>query len=210
MRPLAEEALEALEDGTALVSAAFWIDMPEPLRIWGGEGELDLDGETFLGVASNGLVEVGGQSVGGQEQGAVLTLSGVDPEQFSLVDLDAARGAPCVIYRLIFNATGSTLLDGSAWMRGRIDRLPLEEVPGGQSVLRAHVESAARGLGRRRGRMRTHADQQLVSATDRSFSRVAWAAQKTLNWGGKPSAAAGAVLAGGNSFITRLAWSVRR
>jgi hypothetical protein len=66
---------------------------------------------------------------------------------------------------------------------------------GGTATISCNVESAARALGRKGGRVRSDADQRLVKANDGFFKNVAFAAEKTLYWGGKKPANAGAALA---------------
>lgn len=196
MRIYGEAAQAALDDGTAIVSGAVFIDLTPAFRVWGGYGVLTIEGETFLPIGDRGLVAVSGGSLGAAEQGAELTLSGVDPDVLALVDVADVRGAAVVIWELVFDGSGTTLLAANVDRRGRIDRLVREDIPGGPSIIRAMVEGAARGLGRRSGRMRTDADQRLFLGTDGGFSRVSYAADKTLNWGGKPPERAGAAIPG--------------
>lgn len=196
MKDFSPEALAALASGDVIVSGAVRLGLPTPRCFWGGHGPLDLDGETYLGVGDKGLVSVSSGTLGGQEQGAELTLSAIDADVVAELNTRELRGVSVVIRRLIFNGSGSTLLQDSVYLRGRVDRAPIEETPGGTSVLRIAVEGAARGLGRRSERMRTDADQRLISATDGSFRKVAWAGEKTINWGGKPAVRGGTAFGG--------------
>jgi hypothetical protein len=80
--------------------------------------------------------------------------------------------------------------------RGRIDTIDSDEVVGAAAAITAAVESAARGLGRSGGRMRSDSDQRLISATDGYFKNTAYAGMKMLYWGGKRPAVAGSALSG--------------
>lgn len=158
----------------------------EPLCFWGGYGDLILDAgdgpETYVGVGDRGLVTVTGRRIGTAEQSIELTLSGVDPD----IDLNTAvaRDASVLIWRLGFDSSGRTLLDASVFDRGKVDDLFREEVVGGEATIRLMVEGAARGLGRSTNRMCTDADQRNIRDSDPFFSKIGYAHQKKLYWGG--------------------------
>lgn len=197
MKSFSTEALAALVSGDNMVSGAVQIGAePNALRFWGGFGVLAFDGMAFMGVGDRGLVSASAGALGGQEAGAELRLSGVDPDIVAGLDLRSLRGKPTILWRLIFNGAGSTLLHAGVFLRGRVDRAPVEETPGGTSTIVIGVEGAARGLGRRSERMRTDADQRLISATDTAFKRIAYAGEKTIYWGGKPPARSGSAFGG--------------
>jgi len=189
------DTLAALRAGEAMSHGAVRIDLsPIPFRVWGGFGDLSLAGEIFTGVGDHGLAQVSAGTLGGAEQGATLSLSGVDPDVLALLDLASVRGAPVTVWRLIFDLSGSVLLSANIHLRGRADRLPLEYTPGGEARLTLSVEGATRGLGRHRGRSRTDADQRLILGTDGGMKHVSYAGQVQLNWGGKPPQRAGSAL----------------
>ncbi|ADK99382.1 hypothetical protein [Brevundimonas subvibrioides] len=196
MKSFSAEALAALASGDVIVSGAVRFGLPTPALFWGGHGNQVLDGEVYVGLGDQGLIEAVGGTLGGQEQGITLTLSDVDPDVAARVDVPALRNVSVVIRRLIFNGSGSTLLHEGVWLRGRVDSATTEETPGGTSTLRLGIEGAARGLGRRSERMRSDADQRLILSTDGFFSRVAYAGEKTISWGGKPPARAATLMGG--------------
>lgn len=189
MHIYSEAARAALDDGTALSVGAVHLDLSTgPWRVWGGYGPLDLgdSGPPYTGIGDKGLVSVAAGQLGSAEQGATLTLSGVDPDALALVDTLSVRGAPAVLTELLYDQSGSTLLDVKVALRGRCDRMPIEDVVGGPSTITLNVEGSVRGLGRRSGRMRTDADQRLIVGSDGGFKAVSYAGEVTLNWGGKP------------------------
>lgn len=206
MKTFSAEAKAALASGDVLASGAVRIGVaPNVLRFWGGYGTLVIDGEAYVGVGDRGLVAASAGTVGGAETGAELRLSGVDPDVAAGLDLRGLRNQPVVLRRLIFNGAGSVLLHAAVFLRGRVDRAVSEDTPaeGGEgeslsiaSSIVIGVEGAARGLGRRSERMRTDADQRLISATDTAFRRIAYAGEKTINWGGKPPVRSGSVFGG--------------
>jgi hypothetical protein len=205
VKTIADAAIAALDNGTAVVSAAVEILSVPPILVWGGYGKLHLDGKVFDPLGDRGLAESTGAAIGATDQGMTLSLSGVEPEALELLDADEVRDAPTVIWELIFSGDGKTLLDAYVVKRGRVDDLVSDDAIGGEALIKATVEGAARGLGRRGGRMRTDADQRMIKANDGFFRNVSFAGEKQLHWGGqRPATAAsalgGAAAGGGGGF----------
>lgn len=155
------------------------------LRVWGGYGPIELDGEVYEGVGDRGLAQRTGGAVGGIAQGIELVLSRVEPELLVLLDADEIRGGAVILRRLIFASDGKTLLDYDIWDRGRVDTVSTVETVGGQATIKVGVESAARGLGRSGHRMRADSDQRLINPNDGYFRKTSYAGEKMLYWGGK-------------------------
>ncbi|MDO7841073.1 hypothetical protein [Sphingomonas immobilis] len=197
MKIFSDEAIEAIERGDVIVSGAVEILSDPPVRVWGGYNQIVIDGQTFDGIGDRGLAAVSGGALGGAEQNVTLELSRIEPDVIALFDAGPLRRVITVIRRLLFDGSGTQLLHAEIFTRGTLDQLPVEETPGGTSTIKASVETAARGLGRRGGRMRTDADQRLIKATDGGFKAIAYAGQKNLYWGGKkPATAANALTSG--------------
>lgn len=188
MKTYSSETIAALQEGAVITVGAARIETEAGFRVWGGEGTVSLAGEDYVGIGDRGLVQATASQLGGSEQSLDLVLSGVNSDVIPLIQAAHVRNAPAVVWRLLFNASGSTLLDAHVFRRGRVDALPIEDTPGGVAKITARIEGAARGLGRQTGRLRSDADQRLVSATDGAFQWVTQAALRTLAWGGKPPA----------------------
>lgn len=199
MKVIATAALDALDEGTAIVAGAVEIGSDPVIRVWGGWEEITFDGRTFEPVGDRALVQVAGGALGDAAQAITLTLSGIDAETLALLDAAEVAGAPVILWRLIFDQSGTTLLGFNIWSRGRLDTLVREEEVGGTASIIANVETPAKGLGRRGGRMRSDADQRLIDANDGFFKNVAFAAEKELYWGGRRPSRAGSVVNGGNT-----------
>lgn len=196
MKVIAPAALSALERGDAIVVGALEIGSDPVVRVWGGYRPITFDGRTFDPVGDRSLVQVAGGALGGAAQSITLSLSGIEPEVLELLDAGEVQGADCVLWRLIFNAGGDTLLGWNIWARGALDTLDTAEEIGGAAAIEATLETAARGLERRGGRMRSDADQRLIDANDGFFKNVAYAGEKKLFWGGRRPSRAGAALGG--------------
>lgn len=162
---------------------------PDPIRLWGGYGPItfatDTGDQQFGGAGARGLAQQNAGAIGGVAQGLTLSLSGLEAEALALLDGSELKSASVVLYRLIFASDGKTLLDAHVFDRGRVDTVGTNETIGGTASIDAAVESSARGLGRKNGRMRADSDQRLIDANDGYFKATAYAAQKQLYWGGK-------------------------
>lgn len=196
MKSFSDPAMAEIIAGTAVESAAVEILCDPPVRAWRGYGTLSLPAGDFDGVGSQGFVVTSNGALGGSAQNITLALSGIEPAVLELLDADELRGAPAVIWRLIFKGDSKTLLDAQPFQRGRVDQVPVEAVIGGAATISVMIETAARGLGRRGGRMRSDADQRLIKANDGSFKNASFAGMKTLYWGGPMPVAAGTALGG--------------
>lgn len=203
MKVFSAECRAAMAAGDIMRHGAVYIaTSPTPLAVWGGYGTLVLDEVEFIGIGDRGLVSVSASALGAAAQNIDLTFSGIDPEIVSLDGMVNLRDAPCVLYRLYFNGSGSTLLDAHVYARGRLDQLVGDDQLGGSATVTATIETAARGLGKRGARMRSHADQTATFADDDGFRAVSYAGQKTLYWGGERPAQAKAALPGSSSAPT--------
>jgi hypothetical protein len=168
----------------------------DPIRLWGGYGDADLPSDagtsTYRGIGDRSLGQQISAAIGGSAQNLTLTLSGIEPAALALLDPSEVKGASAVVRILFFDSAGKTLLGAYVYTRGRVDELKTSEVVGGAASIQLAIEGAARGLGRKGARLRSDADQRLVSSTDGFYRVVSAAPKKTLYWGGKkPSTMAG-------------------
>jgi hypothetical protein len=191
MKSISSAAIAAMQNGTAISVGAVRIGTSTPTCVWGGYGSITLPSgpggasETYDGIGDRGLVQVTGSALGTSEQNITLSLSGVEPDVLALWNASSVQGAVCQVWLLTFDGAGQTMLDAQIFAAGRLDTLPINDTIGGTATLTASVETAARGLGRSGQRMRTDADQRLISSGDNGFQAVSFAGNKTLYWGGQ-------------------------
>jgi hypothetical protein len=197
MKTFTAAAKAAIERGDAVVAGACFIGTDPPVRLWSGEGRLPLEDGTYDGIGNRALAQISGAAIGSAAAGITLTLSGIDPVVLDDLDADEVRDAPVVLRRLIFDSSGTQLLDAHVFDRGRADMLATDEEVGGEAAIIVTVEGAARGLGRRGGRMRTDADQRLIDPADGGFRKVSYAGEITLYWGGQKPTSASIAIGGG-------------
>jgi hypothetical protein len=194
-------AMDEIVAGTAIVGGAVEIFSDPVFRAFSGYGLVQINGEEFTGIGDRLLVQQTSGAVGGAAQGIELSLSGVEPNVVDLLDAESIKQALCVLYRLVADGAGQTILDAQIFGRGRVDRVETEEVAGGTATIKLEIETSARGLGRRGGRMRTDPDQRLINPGDDAFEAVSYAGKKMLYWGGHgPQRAGGFSGALGNFF----------
>ena len=196
MKSISGAANAAMQDGTAISVGAVRIGTTTPTCIWGGYGQITLPSgpagasETYDGIGDRGLVSVTGSALGTSEQNITLSLSGIEPDVLALLGSTGLQGAVCQIWLMTWDGAGQNMLDAQIFAAGRLDTMPVSDVIGGTATVTASVETAARGLGRSGQRMRTDADQRLISSGDNAFRAVSFAGNKTLYWGGrKPTSA---------------------
>lgn len=176
----------ALAAGSVRTGGAVQILAGSAFRVWSGVGDLVIGSDTFHGIGDLGVVTVSGSQIGASQDNIAMSLSGVEPTVLDLDTTASAINARSTVWRLGFDNSGETLLDAQPFDKGRLDQLGWTDTPGGTSVLKATIETAARGLGRLTGRLTADADQRMIDAADASLSRVTQAGQLTLAWGGKP------------------------
>lgn len=215
MKIYSAEALAAIVANEAVVSACGWFGGPSPIGLWAGDGALAFADDrgvarVFQGIGDREFAAIAGGALGGGEQGITLNVSGIDATVASNLDIESLRRVPVILWRLVFNGAGTRLLDARVHFRGRIDKADLDDTPAGTSTLAVAIEGAARGQGRRSERMRTDADQRLISPTDSALRRVSYAGEKTIYAGGKPPEQArtavggtGPGASGGGSLLSR-------
>ncbi len=200
MKSIATAAMDAIEDGTANIGGAVEIlAKDEPIRVWSGHGVLTLEGEDYLPLGDREVGIATGAALGGVAQNLTLSMSGLEPALLELLDAASVKNAPVRVITLIFDGSGTQLLDHFVHRRGRVDRVPVRETSGGTATISVEVEGPGRGLGRRTGRMRSDADQRLIDANDGAMRQVSFAAEKTLYWGGRRPSRAGSAFGGGGN-----------
>lgn len=204
MKTINDAAMAAIERGEANVHGAVTIFSDTPIRVWTGYWVLSVPsmdgGANFRPIGPHGSAQQTAGALGGTAQGLTLVLSGIEPEVLDVLDSDEVRKASCVVRRLIFAGDGITFLDHQVFDRGRVDQVITVDTVGGEAAIKVMLEGAARGLGRRGGRMRSDADQRLVDDTDGYFKNTAYAGEKMLYWGGPVPTRAASALGGGGSF----------
>lgn len=195
MKMIEDLARAELDGERIILSAAARFQFGETYRLWSGVGDLiipDIDAEPFTGIMARALLAPASTQVGGAAGGLTITLSGLDPDVAQTIEAEDYAQKPCTIWRLIFAQDGSTLLGKTVFMRGRVDTIVIREKVGGEAALDFAIEGARRDMDRSGGRIVSNTDQRVLGgAGDAAAKYIGTAAEKTLNWGQKPSTIAG-------------------
>ncbi|MFN3230444.1 MAG: hypothetical protein ACK41P_11385 [Asticcacaulis sp.] len=180
-----DDVRSLIASGQAVSHAAVEIRMPgRDIRYWGGAGELELEGATYLGIGDRGLVIASGGMLGEAEGPVTLQLSGVDPALMTADDMAGLRRAPCRVWRLLFNQQSGALVVGYVFASGRLER-PKMALKGGEELFEVLLESAGRGSSRATGRRLAAYDQARLTPQDKTLEEIAVSGVKKLYWGGK-------------------------
>ena len=180
MTPAIAAALEAGELRLILffegAFASGWV------RLWTGLGELDWNGETWLGAGSLlgiGTVEETQQVVA---NGTTVSLSGVPLEMVSLAIDDARQGKPGRVWIGLLTEAGEIIADPVQAFTGRLD-VPEIADAGESCTVTISYENRLIDLGVTRNWRYTHESQQVLSPGDRGFEFVTTIQDKEIKWG---------------------------
>lgn len=185
---LSEEGMAALRGTRPIIAGAIRLALAEPQMIWSGHGTISINEQPFTGVAARALIAPISTRIGGAADGAVITLSGLDPDVAQTIEEEDYHQKPVTIWRLFFAPDRVTLLGVRTFMRGRLDFVTARERVGGECALDFHIEGPRRDMSRAGARLRANGDQRtLGGAADGAFRHVGYAGMKVGVWGQKPS-----------------------
>lgn len=197
---------EAVEAST--VDVFFAIELffdTSTLRFWSGIGEVELDGQTYVGSGQMIQVSSVDEALDISAKGATLTLSGLPSSLLSLALSEPYQGRKCKIYFGIKDNSSQFLqqeddnyiltelgqfIDTSIppaqvmaeIFSGYIDQMNIDEGPETSSIA-VYVESRLIDLQRPRERRYTSESQKSKFPNDRGFDFVEDLQMKKFQWG---------------------------
>jgi len=119
MKTLPSEAIDVLEGRELIHAAAAKFSFPdEPIRLWSGYGDFEINGEIYQGAGTTALITPSSSALGGANDGLTIDVSGLDPIAAQLTEDTDYHQKPVTIYRLIFAPDTTTLLGAAVFMRG--------------------------------------------------------------------------------------------
>jgi hypothetical protein len=181
-RDMAAIVANALGDG--VIEPFFAIDLEfdsGTLRLWTGNGDRDIDGETYIGAGTFLQVSDLQETAEIQAAGATLTLSGIPSELLSLALTEPYQQRPARIYfGLIADAD-----DMVEVFTARMDQMVIDEGPE-TSTIQLTVENVLVDLERPRVARYTNADQQSRFPGDRGLEFVESVQGREIFWGRVP------------------------
>ena len=175
------------------------------LRFWSGIGEVELDGQTYVGSGQMIQVSSVDEALDISAKGATLTLSGLPSSLLSLALSEPYQGRKCKIYFGIKDNSSQFLqqeddnyiltefgqfIDTSIppaqvmaeIFSGYIDQMNIDEGPETSSIA-VYVESRLIDLQRPRQRRYTSESQKSKFPNDRGFDFVEDLQMKKFQWG---------------------------
>ena len=154
------------------------------VRLWGGYGDLNIDGAEYTGGGSLLSISAVEETSEIAARGATVVLAGLDPAIISIALQENYQNRACTI--TVGTLTEDGVVDDSyVLFRGRIDQMTIEE-SGETASSAGAIENRLIDLERPRSRRYTNEDQQSLYPGDTGFSYVNDLQDKTIDWG-KPS-----------------------
>lgn len=190
MKTLPADALAAIQSGQVVIAGAARFAFGTTYRLWSGFGTVTINAESYTGVGARSLITPISSSVGSGVEAVELQLSNLDADIAATIEAEDYHQKPVTIYRLIFDAAGTSLLVASLFYVGRVDVVRIVESGGGDASILMTIEGAGRDMDRAGVRLRSDTDQRVLGAsTDGGMKHISVAGQRTLSWGQKPQAA---------------------
>jgi len=152
------------------------------IYLWTGLGEVDWNGQTWLGAGNLiGVSEVS-ETSDVVANGISVTLSGVPVSLISLVIDDAQQGLPGKVYVGLLDESGDVIADPVQSFAGRLD-VPTITDGAETCTIQISYESRLVDLLKPREFRYTHESQKIFYPSDRGFEFVTSLQDKALTWG---------------------------
>jgi hypothetical protein len=161
----------------------FWtvdllFDSPNAVYMWSGLGDLDLNGQTYVGVGDLLQISELRESSDIASYGATLTLSGIPSDMVDLALAEPYQGRKAIVkFGVIQNGSYNT----ATTYTGEMDQMNIQYTPDTVTIA-LDVESRLVDLQRARIRRYTDADHQSRFEGDIAFSFVTRLQNESLEW----------------------------
>ncbi|WP_308908973.1 hypothetical protein [Pseudokordiimonas caeni] len=186
------QGIAALGGPEVMLIPIVWLDIEgDPVRAWGGIGDLSWGGQIWTGIGQMGDIGPIKTGVKDAMPGLSLSLNGLPSNLLADAKAAAYRGRRGYVWLGLFDPDTLALLDGDAALifAGEISAMNLSSGPG-EARITVEIESRMMLLSRQMTRYRTQADQARRHAGDRFFEFVPAVLNKTIYWGLEASKAA--------------------
>lgn len=159
------------------------IDLPSGhLYYWTGLGNITINGQTYIGLATLCNIEGEPESAELGVQRRTYTITGVDPALIDEDDIDNSFGRETIEYLGFLNPEAMTLIDTpEESFRGRIDSFSRQD--GTAPTVKMAVEHRLAVLDRTDNWHYTHEDQQAFYPGDNGLNQVNNTILKKVIWG---------------------------
>lgn len=151
------------------------------VRLWGGYGDIIIDGALFTGGGSLLSISAVEETSEIAARGASVVISGLDPAIISIALGENYQNRQFTMYTGALDADGA-VQSSYVLFRGRIDQMGIEE--GAETAtIAVQIENRLIDLERPRARRYTNEDQISLYPGDTGFSYVNDLQDKTIDWG---------------------------
>jgi hypothetical protein len=155
-------------------------------RVWSGYGQIEIDGEVFLGVATLGRVESVPERSNMTTEAKVYQLTGVpvDPALVTEEDIDGSFGRAVIEYLGFLDPeTHQLVAEPEIRFEGEISNIRRRDGP--EPVIEVNAEDRLAVLDRPNGWRYTHQHQQRFYEGDMGCDPAARLNRREVLWGGK-------------------------
>jgi hypothetical protein len=206
-RPDVSDEMQAALKGHELVALPIvHLDFAgDPVHAWGGVGDLDWNGETWLGVGNLGEIGTIQSDIKGSIPSLELSLNHIDSDILASARGQTFMGRRGRVWIGVFGDDQMLISDPALFYAGEISNLTITD--GDDPSINVVIDSRLSLLKRARPTYRTQEDhlRQLdkdgITANDRFFEFVPSLLNKTIYWGlREPSAGRGRSGGSGGSF----------
>lgn len=152
-------------------------------RLWGGYGNLTIDGETYIGSADFLRISEIDETSEVKATGINITLDGIPSTYISGALNEDYQGRDITVYFGTFDNTGAINNTPYIIFKGRMDIMSIQE-SGSTSTVNITGESRLIDLEIKRERRYTSEDQKIDYPNDKGLEFVADLQDKQVIWGG--------------------------
>ena len=154
------------------------------VRLWGGYGNLTIDGKTYIGGADFLKISQVDETSEIKAAGISVQLSGIPTTLIATALTETYQGRDITLYFGTFNSSGAVNDTPYVLFKGRMDVMSVTE-NGDTSFVTITGESRLIDLEIARERRYTHQDQKIDYPLDLGFRFIADLQQKEIVWSGK-------------------------
>lgn len=152
-----------------------------PIHVHSAIGDIDFNGDTYLGVGNFGGITPIEESGSVAPTGIKATLTGIPAEYLSLVIGTHYQGVQADVYVGLLDADYALIVDPALAFRGRVDYADIQF--GEEAKISLSIENRLVDWNRPRVRRYTHEDQQNEYPLDMGLEFIAGMVEKPIVWG---------------------------
>ena len=172
-----------LDDDHQLIFFAVKADFDSgAVRVWSGDGDLSVGGETYLGVGTLLQISETEDNLELTSTGVSVSLAGMDATVLDMALTENYQNRPITIF-MGFLSGGTDVSAGTATIfNGRMQSMSINDDPNG-STINIDAENRLIDLSRPSNLRYTKESQKFIDSSDSCFNRVQAMADREIIWG---------------------------